>query len=136
MFCAHTLITSSWCNLSLFPTNDPLSSPVSVSPACLSINFPFSQLTRLLPVNKHTPQQGSVDSHKKFPIRKLTLRILLYMYTYVKRAPGWDCRSKLQACTQAHIKHTLLTAHAYSHIAINFYLLWIDLLTTYQMYVY
>lgn len=79
MFCAHTLITSSWCNLSLFPTTDPLLSPVSVSPACLSINFPFSQLTRLLPVSKHTPQQGSVDSHKKLPIRKLTLSILLHI---------------------------------------------------------
>ena len=106
MFCAHTLITSSWCNLSLFPTTDPLLSPVSVSPACLSC--------------KHTPQQGSVDSHKKFPIRKLTLRILLYMYTYVKRASGWDCRSKPQPCTQAHIKHTLLNAHATSHISIIF----------------
>ena len=79
IFCAHTLITSPWCNLSLFPTTDPLSSPVSVSPACLSINFPFSQLTRLLPVSKHTPQQGSVDSHKKLPIRKLTLSILLHI---------------------------------------------------------
>jgi len=65
MFCAHTLITSSWCNLSLFPTTDPLLSPVSVSPACLSC--------------KHTPQQGSVDSHKKLPIRKLTLSILLHI---------------------------------------------------------
>ncbi len=105
MFCAHTLITSSWRNLSLFPTTDPLLSPVSVSPACLSINFPFSQLTRLLPVSKHTPQQGSVDSHKKFPIRKLTLSILLYLLATCKRVRSCTAGRNLN---QSH-KHTLNT---------------------------
>ena len=94
IFCAHTLITSPWCNLSLFPTTDPLSSPVSVSPACLSINFPFSQLTRLLPVSKHTPQQGSVDSHKIVPYSETDPG---YFITYTKESQrhSWGyCRSK------------------------------------------